>query len=202
VSKSYELDPRQQAFVQEYLATGNGGEAVRKAGYNVNGASAYSAATRLLRNDHVRIAIAEELERRNEKWKATQDEIVKKLLQIAFADIRQICTFDQINGVVFENSEDLTDDASAAIHEITDEKTVTYTKSGDEVERHKIKVKMYDRTKALEMLCRHLGMFKADEVGATQVMLEAALKRLAEGGVSMDDMVAHLRDGNRPSATA
>jgi phage terminase small subunit len=79
----------------------------------------------------------------------TADRVVKELARIAFVDTRQVFTWGP-NGVTLRDSSELTDDEAAVVSEVSE----TTTESGGT-----IKVKRFDKLKALELLGKHLGMF-------------------------------------------
>ncbi|MBD8026437.1 terminase small subunit [Ureibacillus sp. Re31] len=75
------LTPKQQAFVDFYIETGNATEAYIKAGYNKKGARANAA--RLIANDSVKSCIDERMEQLQSKRVANQQEILELLTSIA-----------------------------------------------------------------------------------------------------------------------
>lgn len=157
------LTERQKAFVKEYLVDLNGAKAARRAGYAVD--TSRNEATRQLANVHVQAEIQKGMEKRGEKVDLTAERVVLELMKIAFADIKSVASWTA-NGVAFMPSDDLTDNISAAISEVS-EKTVT-TKGETSTN---LKVKMHDKLKALDMLARHLGMMKdRDEEGPFRAM--------------------------------
>jgi phage terminase small subunit len=78
-------DPREQRFVEQYVASANGKQSAIVAGYPVR--SAHTLASRLLKKVYIREAI----ERRNAELMAelnfTPDRILKELSKIAAADV-------------------------------------------------------------------------------------------------------------------
>lgn len=163
------LTPKQERFCEEYLIDLNATQAAIRAGYSEK--TAYSAGQRLLRNVEIQNRIAELKAERSKRTEITQDRVVKELAAMAFAkatDYAQITS----NGVALTPTAHLTPVQQAAITGIKE------TQSGIEVK--------LDKTKALELLGRHLGMFndKLELSGAVANpyanLTEAELKKLAD----------------------
>ena len=95
------------------------------------------------------------VEEREKRTEITQDMVIKELAKIAFLDIRKLYTE---NGQL-KNVADIDDDTAGAISSL--ETLEEYDGYGED--REKIgdtqKVKLLDKTKALELLGRHLGIF-------------------------------------------
>ena len=75
---------KQLRFVQEYLVDLNGAAAARRAGYSTAGAK--HAAWRLLRIPEVQNLGKEEMGKRTARVQVKQDEVVRELKSIAFAE--------------------------------------------------------------------------------------------------------------------
>lgn len=146
-----------------------------------------------MRNGEIADAIDEARKARGERTEVTADRVLRELGKIAFADMRNIAGWDPDAGVTYHPSELLEDDVAAAISEVSNKKTDSYSKDGDlRSTRHDIKVRLHDKTRALELIGKHLGMFKADEAQDQSQVLAKVLDVLAGGGISMDQIVAHL----------
>lgn len=147
----------QKRFCDEYLIDLNATRAYKVAysrckkdeTANVNG-------SKLLRNTKVQEYISERMKEREKRTGITQDMVIKELAKIAFLDIRKLYTE---NGQL-KNIADIDSDTVGAISQL--ETLEEYEGYGDD--REKIgdtqKVKLLDKTKALELLGKHLGMFK------------------------------------------
>lgn len=147
----------QKRFCDEYLIDLNATRAYKVAYLrckkdetaNVNG-------SKLLRNAKVQEYISERMKEREQRTEITQDMVIKELAKIAFLDIRKLYTE---NGQL-KNIADMDSETAGAISSL--ETLEEYEGYGDD--REKIgdtqKVKLLDKTKALELLGRHLGMFK------------------------------------------
>ena len=146
----------QKRFCDEYLIDFNATRAY-KAAYkscrkdetaNVNG-------SKLLRNTKVQEYIAEKQQEMQERNKITQDTIIQELAKIALFNIKDIYNEDGTLKKVTE----LDDDTAKAISGVK-----ILQKAGA---MKIILRKTNDKTKALELLGKHLGMFK-ENVNLTQ----------------------------------
>ncbi len=137
------LPPRQFLFVQEYVSSLNATQSALKAGYSTK--TAYSQGQRLLKKVEVQESIQEYKERAAKRSQVTVDRIVEEYRRIAFANTPD--GIKVIGGWVYiTDTDDLTPEQQAAIAEIHQ------TKDG-------VRIKFHDKTKALDSLGKHLGMF-------------------------------------------
>lgn len=141
------LTEKQKIFADEYLIDLNATRAYKVAYSRVkNDDVAAPAAVRLLRNVKVADYIKERMHERQKRTEVTQDRVIEELAAIAFA--RATDYAEIINGMVrIRNTEELTEDQIRAIAGIKDGK-------------FGVELKLNDKEKALELLGRHLGMFK------------------------------------------
>lgn len=147
----------QKKFCDEYLIDLNATKAYKVAYPNCKkDETANAASSRMLRNVKVQEYISERMKQREQRTEITQDMVIKELAKIAFLDIRKLYTE---NGQL-KNIADIDSDTAGAISQL--ETLEEYDGYGDD--REKIgdtqKVKLLNKTKALELLGRHLGMFK------------------------------------------
>ncbi len=156
-----ELSPMHKRFVEEYIVDLNGAQAAIRAGYSPKGSRQQSSL--LLTNPNIHGAIEDALHARGQRTKITADRVLRELGKIAFSDIRNATTWNE-NGIVFVGSEDIDDATGAAIQEISEKSTHTPGKRGeDTLVNVTLKVKMYDKIRALELCARHLGMFEGED---------------------------------------
>lgn len=158
------LTAKQLRFVEAYLLDPNGTQAAIAAGYSPK--SAAVEASRLLSNAKVAGELAARRKVLEIKTGITPERVLSELAKLGFSDIRQIVqwqahvtTMDEddetgeprltvTSQVTINDSADLTDDAAAAVLE------VSQTKDGA------LKIKMHDKLGALVKIGQHLGMFK------------------------------------------
>lgn len=141
------LNEKQKRFVAEYLVDLNATQAAIRTGYSPK--TAYSMGQRLLKNVEIQNAIQEAMQKRERRTEVTQDRVIAELAAIGFA---KATDYAEIEGpmVTIKPTADLTPEQAAAV-------------AGIEQGNFGIKVKLYDKVRALELLGKHLGMF-ADKV--------------------------------------
>lgn len=138
------MTEKQNKFVREYLIDLNGTRAAIRAGYSVK--TAAEQASRLLRNVKVQEAIETAMARRSRRTGVIQDRVLNELAKLAFV---------QITDVIDPDSAEIKRDA--AEEDLACIQSVRIKPNEWGVERE---VKLYDKKSALELLGRHLGMFK------------------------------------------
>ena len=146
----------QKRFCDEYLIDLNATRAYKVAYPRCKkDETANAASSRMLRNVKVQEYISKKQQEIEKRTEITQDMVIKELAKIAFLDIRKLYTE---NGQL-KNIADIDSDTAGAISQL--ETLEEYEGYGDD--REKIgdtqKVKLLDKTKALELLGRHLGIF-------------------------------------------
>lgn len=139
---------KQDRFVKEYLIDLNATQAAIRAGYSPKTANEQGA--RLLANVSVQEAIAKAMAERSKRTGISQDRVIQELARIAFVNPQNV--IDSEDASV---REDATEDDLACIQSVK-VKTMSGEK-GSSVERE---IKLNDKMKALELLGKHLGMFK------------------------------------------
>ena len=146
------LTPRQQRFVQEYVVDLNATQAAIRAGYSAKGARVRGA--ELLANRNLRDALEAATEQRGLRTELEADEVVRRLAIVAFANVSDFITWTD-GEVRLRPSEDIDKAKLVAVHSIT---------RGP----HGVSIRLHDKLRALELLAKHLGMFRED----TRVDLE------------------------------
>lgn len=146
------LTARQEKFVKAYVAYGNATKAGLEAGYGQK--SAHVTANKMLKNPKIIAAIEQERKPIFNRYEVTAERIVQELARVGFTSMGDLMEVDA-NGNPDLKLKDLTDEQKTAISEF---QTETYAK-GDDASVTKVKVKLHDKLKALEMLGRQLGMF-------------------------------------------
>ena len=162
------LTEKQKIFVNEYLVDLNATRAYKVAYPNVKkDDTAAVNGNRLLRNAKVKEYLNERMKEREKRTEITQDKVLEELAAIAFsngskyAKVIEETVYDD-NGEVLLDSDGnivkqkvvdlvLTDELSE-----TDKKAIASIKKG----RNGIEISTCDKVRALELLGKHLGMFK------------------------------------------
>ena len=163
------LNPKQQRFCEEYMIDLNATQAAIRAGYSV--ATAQEQASRLLSN----VMISREIEKlqaiQSKRTGITADRVIRELAKIAFVDPDRIINVSDGTVKVDANPDD-----RAAIQGVKVKRSDSDTGYSSEHE-----VKLYDKTKALELLGKHLGLF------SDKVDLNMSQPIVISGGESLAD---------------
>ena len=152
------LPPMRRRFVNEYLKDLNATQAAVRAGYSER--SAYTQGPRLLSDPAVKAAIDAAIERRNKRLELSQDKVVRELVKIGMADIKDYLSYRTAKTMV-----DMTDDGEpvidyAPVIDLVPSEDVdgTLIQEVSISQRGVFSFKLADKMKALELLARHLGM--------------------------------------------
>lgn len=142
---SHELTQKQKIFADEYLIDLNATRAYKVAYPSVKkDETASSASSRMLRNVKVAKYIEKRMEERSKRTEITQDNVLKELATIAFANVTDFVSIE--NGVVtVKDTKDIPKELLPAISSIKDGK-------------YGIEVSFCSKERSLELLGRHLGM--------------------------------------------
>lgn len=149
------LNDQHEKFVQEYMKNFHGTNAALAAGYPK--ASAHVAATRLLKNAKVIARLAELRALTENKADIERNQIINELKLIAFGSTADIIGWDG-NEVYLLNKEDM-GVAARFIDGITINTTRDLKNNTSETSI-KITTLAKEKVKALELLGRHIGMWK------------------------------------------
>ena len=150
------LTPKQRCWVEEYLIDLNATQAAIRAGYSKK--TAKQIGTENLGKPVLQEAIAEAMKARSARTEITQDEVLRELALIGFADMGDYVTITDSGDVLLDLA-GLPEGATKVIHEITQDEH-REGKGEDARDLKKTKLKLYDKRAALVDIGRHLGMFK------------------------------------------
>lgn len=142
------LSKKRQRFCEEYLIDLNATQAAIRAGYSPKTANEQGA--RLLANVSIQKVIAKAIAERSKRTGINQDRVIQELARIAFVNPDNV-----INSKDASVKEDASEDDLACIQSVKVKKTDGA--KGKSIERE---VRLNDKMKALELLGKHLGMFK------------------------------------------
>jgi phage terminase small subunit len=140
-----ELNERQKRFCNEYIIDLNATQAAIRAGYSEK--TARSIGQRLLTNVDIQNYISNLQKSLQEKTEITQERVLQEYSRIAFVDIRE---FYNANGTL-KSIKKLPEEVAAAL-------------AGVEIDAGTKKIKRWDKTKALDSICRMLGFNAPDKV--------------------------------------
>ncbi len=170
------LNPKQTRFVAEYLVDLNATQAAIRAGYSE--ATAHSAGPRLLGNVGVAAAIAKQTARQLERTDLTASRVLEELRRLSFCDMRGF--YDEHGNL--KPIQELNDEQGSALAGM--EVIIKNAEAGDGVTDRVHKFKVWDKTRALEMLAKHFKLLtdvmKIEDANAIEGRLTAARNRLAK----------------------
>lgn len=124
--------------------------------------SAAAAASKLMANPFVQFYIEEATEEKRTRLSIENDDILREQYRLATSDIRNYLSWGP-NGITWKASDTLTEDAARAIEQIDIWQDVFEGEDGS-VTKLRIKMKMHPKIPALEMLAKHLGLYRPVEV--------------------------------------
>lgn len=162
---------KQKLFVDEYLIDLNATQAAIRAGYSPD--TAQEQGSRLLSNVMVSNEVAKAMAERSRRTGVNADRVVMELAKIAFVNASDVIDADTAT-----LKPDAAPEDTAAIQSV---KVKTFGEDGLERE-----IKMADKLKALELLGKHLRMFK-DKVELSGILENEKTK--------LDDLIVQLRGG-------
>lgn len=169
------LTQKQRLFVDEYLIDLNATQAAIRAGYSPNNAD--KIGSELLGKTRVSDAIKTAMAERSKRTGINQDRILMELAKIALVNPENVVNFDEATIRDDALPEDLAAVASVKVKRFP-------TKDGEGIERE---IKFYDKTKALDLAGRHLGMFK------DKLELSGGLDNEK---TKLDDLLQQMRGGS------
>ena len=165
------ITKKQKRFCEEYLIDLNATQAAIRAGYSPDTAGAIGAEN--LTKPEIQKHIARAMAERSRRTGVTADRVVMELAKVAFVNAGDVIDADDATLNPDATPEDL-----AAIQSI---KVKTF--GDDSVERE---IRLADKLKALELLGKHLGMFK------DKVELSGSLETEK---TKLDDLIQQMRGG-------
>lgn len=142
------LTPKQKMFVEEYLIDLNATQAAIRAGYSPK--TARDIGCENLTKPNISEEISKKMAERSRRLGVSADRVVAELAKIAFVNVSHC--IDVHTGKV---RDDATEDDLAAIQGIRIKRMDNEFGSSEEVE-----VKFCDKKGSLELLGKHLGIFK------------------------------------------
>ena len=166
------MTKKQKRFIEEYLIDLNATQAAIRAGYSPD--TAKSIGSENLTKPDIKAQIARAMAERSRRTGVNADRVIMELAKIAFVNAN-----DVIDAETATLKPDALPEDTAAIQSV---KVKTFGEDGLERE-----IKMADKLKALELLGKHLGMFRDKlEVSGT---LETEKTKL-------DDLLQQMRCGD------
>lgn len=185
--KPKKITVKQQRFVDEWLIDLNATQAYKRA-YGVSQKVAEASGPRLLGNVRVQLAIQEAMKAREERTQITQDKVLYELALSAFLRVQDIVKPDgKIKGL-----HEMSPETAQAFGNIN----LVQTDEGVACQ-----VRSVDKLKSLELVGKHLNMFKEQEKPKQPIEVNVNLHK-EESGVRIDALVAKqqaLKDAEQRS---
>jgi phage terminase small subunit len=178
------LTPIQKRFIEEYLVDLNGTKAAMRAGYGKKGAHVRASA--LIKIPLVRKAIDDAIAARSKRTEITQDLVLKELYNLVVANLDDYDSGGRVKPGV----------RAEAIKAIAGLERTILT-SGEEAKLVKIKIRLWDKTRALNLAMRHLGMLNDKLTLSVDEELE---KRITNAASDYERRMAELATRARKNA--
>lgn len=150
-----DLTPRQQQFCAEYLIDLNATQAAIRAGYSAKGANVTAA--QLLAKPNISAHIAELKQQRINDTGVTAARVIEELALIAFSNVDDF-RLDQNGNLVMKDG--TRPERMRAI--ASKRHKVKRMGDDDPGELVECDIKLWDKNKALDTLCKYLGLLKAE----------------------------------------
>ncbi len=170
------LNPKQQRFVAEYLVDLNATEAAKRCGYSEH--TARSQGARLLTDANILTAIESKKAKQLEKTDLTATRVLEELRRLSFSNVQDL--FDEVGNL--RPIQTLTREQASCIASL--EVIKKNAVAGDGLIDTIHKVKVWDKTKSLEMVAKHFKLLtdvmKIEDANAIEGRLTAARNRLAK----------------------
>lgn len=168
------LTPKQNRFIEEYLIDLNATQAAIRAGYKEK--AAYRTGADNLRKPQIQKEIQRRMKDREKRTEISQDRVLQELAKIGFADVTDFVTIEG-HSVKVKTTDQMPRDKLGAI-------------AGIKEGANGIEIKLNDKEKALELIGRHLGMFK------DKLELSGGLDTEKS---KLDDLIGQMRGGDSSS---
>jgi phage terminase small subunit len=150
-----ELNEQQARFCGEFLVDLNAAAAARRSGYSL--AAAKEVGYRLLTLPHVRAEVDRLKAERAASLALKAEDVVRELVKLSHANMLNYVRV-QPDGSAAVDLSAMGEDEAAALQEVTVEEFTDGR--GDEARPcRRIKIKLADKTRALELLGKHLALF-------------------------------------------
>jgi phage terminase small subunit len=175
----YAMPAKQWRFCHEYVVDCNANAAARRAGYSEG--TCANAAQHLLGQPRIKAYIDNLIGRTIKEADLNAQRVLKELMRMAYANMRNYTKPDEASGYVRIDLNDISEDQWAAIQEFTVDETGG-SGDGERMAVQRVRFKLADKTKALELLARHLRLLTdrteivADDVLVAQ-LLEGRARR-------------------------
>jgi len=137
-------------------------KAYENAGYKARGAAARVNASKLLTRPNIAAYIQHLRDERSKRTNIDADKVLKEYELLGFSDIRNYFDIDENTGeLILKSFDNMPPKVSRAIESIQQDRIIKESADGKQVVVHdKVKIKLWSKPQALEMIAKYLGMFK------------------------------------------
>lgn len=173
---------KRAAFIEEYLLDMNKTQAAVRAGYSPK--TAGQQGNRLYKNAQIRAEIDRRIALRSAKVGIKAENVLEELGHIGFADIRDVMSWSgegENAKVTLLDSAELTPAAARAIQSVKVRQR-SHTSEGVTESTTEIEVRLHPKTVALELIGRHLNMFKAENDDKNKSLVDILTAMRAASG--------------------
>lgn len=181
------LTHKQELFIHEYLVDFNATQAAIRAGYSQK--TAGKIGTENLQKPAISAAIRAGVDELLGKTRLTAERVLLEQVRLALSDMRDFMTWGA-SGIRMRDSEELSDDAAAAISEVSETwnpETGTRTR----------KFKLHSKQPALDTLAKYFKLIGSDASGAglqVNVNVDARQQEGPDLSVLTDEELDAYRD--------
>lgn len=153
------LAPRKKQFPKQYVTDHNATKAAERSGYSIK--TAYSQGQRLLKDAEVSAEIKRLEAKLTAKIEVSQEQVLCEYKLIGFSNIEDYFDIDENTGELrLKSFAEMPPNASRAIESIQQDRIIKESADGKQIVVHdKIKIKLWKKTEALEMIARYTGGF-------------------------------------------
>lgn len=152
------LNPRHQLFVKSFVSNGYKPAAAALAA-NYSARSAPVTAQKLLANPKIAAAVTAHKEKLFQKYDVTAERVVQELAYLGFSNMDDYVRRTEDGGAVLD-IRNCTREQMAAVQQLESEVYVEGGEDGEAVKRTKFR--LHGKRDALELLGKHVGVFKED----------------------------------------
>lgn len=178
------LTSREEKFCREYIIDFNGAGAATRAGYSKKAAK--EQASYLLTKTNVQQFIQNLKQNSANKLEITHERITAEFAKIAFSSIAHLHN-TWIDRKTFEELKENNPDILDCIQEIQTRVKKVNIGEGEIAELEEIKLKLYDKQRALDSLGKHVGYFEKDNEQKGNITLSNDVQILLKKYLSLND---------------
>lgn len=153
------LKPEWALFVSEYLVDLNATQAAVRAGFGSTEKSASVLGAKLLAKVRIRAEIEKEFAKRLDRIELTQDRVIKELATLALSDILDYEVNETTGRLIPLNNRRV----SRAVQSVKIKRRTWTDRDGNPESEVTTEIKLWDKTRAIELLMRHMGMLNGDD---------------------------------------